>query len=115
MTLDEWKERMARDQAGDFDIEAGGVIRHDKLQEEDGHYCCPIIACAVAEEDMGKYVDASNACAEFVGIGLGLDPDDVGAIMDAADGRANRSGAEGIALRDWMEEVLVHGEKAVDA
>lgn len=121
MTLEEWKEAMEERLAGQFEIVSIGimakvlVIRHREWTEEDGNQCCPLIAFAFPDPDGSKGVyDGSNACAEFVGIGIGLDPDDVAVVMDAADDRACLSGRKGEELREWMEEVLVHGED-VDA
>lgn len=111
MTLEEWKGQMAERFTGRFDITAGGKVRHDTRTDIDDSRCCPIIAFAFEDDD--DFVDASNRCADLAGIGLGLDPDDVGEIMDAADG--DYGPARGpLPLREWMEAVLVHG-KVVDA
>ena len=110
MTLEEWKEQMAERFTGRFDITTGGRVRHDTRTDVDNARCCPIIAFAFDDDD---FVDASNRCADLAGIALGLDPDDVGKIMDAADGDYGPASGP-VPLRKWMETVLVHG-KAVDA
>jgi len=104
MSLQEWKDQMQEQFMGAFVIEQPShLIRHATREDGQGHKCCPIIAFAFDEND--DFYDAENVCAEFVGCGLGLDPDAVEAIMDASDGR----GRDHEDLREWMEAVLVHG------
>ena len=111
MTLKEWKGQMAERFAGQFTILPGDgdAIRHKTLDDVDGTRCCPIIAFGF--EDGMEFYDASNRCADTAGIGLGLDPNDVGLIMDASD---YVEIPDAVPLRQWMLDVLVHG-KAVAA
>ncbi|MCY4400864.1 MAG: hypothetical protein OXE96_16215 [Gemmatimonadetes bacterium] len=109
MTLEEWKDEMAERFTGRFAVVASEVqnrVRHDTRTDVDGNPCCPITAYAFEDDD--DFVDASNRCADLAGIGLGLDPDDVGTIMDAADDVLTGSDRTR-ELRRWMDAVLVHG------
>ena len=114
MTLQEWKDQMAKRFTGKFMRTGATVqdIRHKTLKDVDGEGCCPIIAFGF--EDGMEFYDASNRCADTAGIGLGLAPDDVGVIMDASDHLSIHLGKDSRELRQWMLHVLVHG-KAVEA
>lgn len=116
MTLKQWKQKAAERFAGRFYITGGfRLIRHDTRTDTKGRPCCPLIAFSFSDEDMARFYDADNDCAEIAGVGLGLDPVAVSRIMSAADDSLECGIDSGAAeLRQWMEAVLVHG-KAVDA
>ena len=106
LSLVEWRRQMAEAFAGRFYENADGAIRHDTRKDVDGAACRPIIAFAFVPGE--EFTDMSNRCADLLGIAVGLDPENVNAIMDAADDLAgNASSAE---LRRWMKAVLVHGK-----
>ena len=107
MTLQEFKEHLA-EMAGEFRLafsDKSGIRHKTKRTERHFSHACPIAACFGGE----------NAGAFKTAVEAGLSKSDVAMITLAAYRPIERlslseDDSEALALREWMEKVLVGGE-----
>lgn len=133
MTLQEWKDHMAKRHRGKFlyepdtgSVSTDPLIRHESVYASVTEYegrdkrlrvrACPIVACY--DED-GSH-EAGNSDAGGLAIANGMASHDADIIMFAADGCSRLPKGSPLdpfvvqEVREWMETVLVRGEEVAE-
>ena len=110
MTIDDFKEKLAEEHAGQFHRDNGGNIRHRKICTSNDDQCCPILSLFHNQrEKLPEYFKLFfvNSHAAQIADYFGLTKTDALTLMRVADDEYSDDNEPALAeLRGWMLTTL---------